>query len=134
MTDKEGFTRVRIQRKLYSRRPFYPSKKSMTSYSSYFYGYFYSCNQFGHRAKEYRIIPRRSTKFMSQNPFVPLTDMNVICYNYNNFGHIERNCRMKFVRPNVKLEKGNSQPPKPSKEIEKNERIKEMIEKKPKII
>lgn len=57
------------------------------SNNAYFYGYYFSCNYFGHKAMNCRIFPRRNFSFVNQNPFAPLRNYNIICYKYNNFGH-----------------------------------------------
>lgn len=104
----------------------------MTRYSSYFHGYYYTCNPFDHRARESRVIPKGSTNYVRKNPFAPLVYMNVICYNYKNFGHIARNCRTKFIRPNVQFEKKKNTNPKMEKESKDSKEEAKKIEKKPK--
>lgn len=128
-----GFTRVCDQRRPRQRRTPHPTQgKAMTRYSSYFHGYCYTCNQFGRRDRECRVIPKGNTNYVRKNPFDPLVDMNVIYYNCDNFGHITRNYRKKFIRSNVQFEKKKNTNPKMEKESKGPKEEGEKIERKPK--
>jgi hypothetical protein len=70
-------------------------------YQNYFFGYFYSCNGFGHKAIDCRKNVRgsymrknnRDTHELSRrnyNSFPPLLNCNIICYNCNNLRHIAK--------------------------------------------
>jgi hypothetical protein len=77
-------------------------------------------NQFGHRARVCILIPRRSTNFVRKNTFSPLVNENIVFYSCNNIIHISNNCRMRSIRPNVKLNKrNNSQPHNLTKETKR---------------
>lgn len=105
-TENDGFTRLHYPTK--PKQRIYPNpsiRYTMTRYSSYFNGYCYTCNNFGHRARECKVNLRRNINFMSKNPFSPLIDVDVVCFNYNNFGHIARDCRKNFRRQNTQFEK-----------------------------
>lgn len=60
---------------------------------SYFYGYFFTCNYFGHKAINCRVFSRRNLGFVNRNSFAPLRNYNVICYKCNKFGHIAKVCQ-----------------------------------------
>ena len=59
--------------------------------SSYFKGYYFSCNMFGHKAIEFYI---RNMK-------------HIRCYACNKFGHIAKECMRKF-QPTYQKEKSSS--------------------------
>lgn len=61
--------------------------------NSFFNGYCYYCNYFGHKAINCRVFARNNFRLMNRNSFVPLRNYNIICYNCNNFGETARVCR-----------------------------------------
>jgi hypothetical protein len=70
-----------------------------------FIGYYYSCNNFGHKAihckayGQYIHIQRYKnnkdmTKKRNYNSFSPLQNFNIECKKCNNYGHKTRECRL----------------------------------------
>ena len=82
-----------------------PRRKFPSRYQHIFYGYYYSCGKFGHKAVECRTYPRneynsrRSFKYEPHraqrniNRFEHLRN-NIECYKCQNFGHIAKDCRL----------------------------------------
>jgi hypothetical protein len=117
--EEEGFIRV---------PPFRGS--STPRYQTIFFGSFYACNNFGHKAvncrannrniKNFEIhtqkgYPRRlsETQRRSYNRFESLST-EVECYKCNNFGHIAKYCRM-AVPPREPQQNNNSHRQEPQK-------------------
>ena len=84
-------------------------------YQYIFLGYFYYCNNFGHKVvhcKAYRRCNtkniQRSQKFNTKktnyNLFSPLLNLNVECQRCNNYGHKSSECRLLMQSLNI----GNS--------------------------
>ena len=76
-------------------------------YQHIFLGYFYSCNNFGHKVvhcKAYRKYkPRTIQRYennkndvekINYNSFSPLQEYNVECHKCNNYGHKANECRL----------------------------------------
>jgi hypothetical protein len=96
-------------------------RKSLPSISNHtikyqmsLFGYYYSCNGFGHKAMDciknirgsYIRDNKRNTHGFSRrnyNSFSPLLNYNIICYNCNNYGNTTKLCRSDLRK---KLERG----------------------------
>jgi hypothetical protein len=65
----------------FQRRPFSPR------YQSFFRGYYFSCNNFGHKAIDCRAYTR-NTQERNRGIY-----NNVECYKFHNYGHIAQDCR-----------------------------------------
>lgn len=114
--DYEGYTRVHYPRNPRKKRSSHPTRVNiMTRYSSYFYIYCYTCNNFGHRARDYKVISKRNINFVRKNDF-PLVEMNIVCYKCKIFYHVSRDGRTLFIGPNMKYERKKIMPPKGVKE------------------
>jgi hypothetical protein len=85
-----------------------------TMYQNSFYGYFYTCNGFVHKVIDYRTSIRRNymrnnyrdTQGFSRrnyNSFYPLMNYKLICYNCNNFGHIEKYYKSNLKQVSLKM-------------------------------
>jgi len=70
-------------------------------YQNSFFGYFYSCNGFGHKEIDCRKhiwggYMRKNNKYTHElsrkiySSFSPFLNYNIICYNCNNYGHIAK--------------------------------------------
>ena len=75
---KNGYKDVTSERRYFS-----------PMYQSFFYGYCFTCNNFGHRAIDYKACGR---KVQARNGGVHM-NYNAECYNYHNYEHMERDCR-----------------------------------------
>lgn len=76
--------------------------------NSFFYGYCFSCNRFGHKAANCRVYARNDFKYVNRNYLAPWMNYNVICYKCNNFGHTARVYRSgvaDFSKQNKKVDK-----------------------------
>lgn len=90
------------------KRYFPPKWPRITQYQNSFFGYCFSCNHFSHKVIDCRAYAKKryvwnknksSYGFLNKNynSIAPLLDYNVVCYNYNNYGHIARFCRSGIV-------------------------------------
>ena len=91
-----------------------------------FRGYFYSCNNYGHKAMNCRAYGRKNLRVMkynlkdnqkvnqvkrrNYNSFAPLQERNLECFRCHSYGHKSNNCRLmevsekpKFFREKKKL-------------------------------
>ena len=57
-------------------------------YQSFFYGYFFTCNKFGHKVVDCRAYGRNG-----QEKNVYVAPHNIECYKCHNYGHITCDCR-----------------------------------------
>lgn len=99
---------MRHTKKSNQRRPSHLVQRNvMIRYSQSFNGYYYACNQYGHRARDYRVAPRRSTKYVNRNSSTLVRNMHVVCYKCDNLGHIAKDCRLDLVKPTVLRKRKN---------------------------
>ena len=67
-----------------------PQRRSFTSrYQSFFYGYCFTCNNFGHKVVDCRVYGRNA---QTRDVYVDPYDME--CYKFHNYGHIAGNYRI----------------------------------------
>lgn len=62
-------------------------------FGSFFSGYFFYCNQYGHRENNCNMLKRKSN-FVYKTPFVMLN--HITCSSCNKVGHIDKFCRLKL--------------------------------------
>jgi hypothetical protein len=105
----------------------------MIKYQNFFFGYFYYCNPFGHKAIKCRAHARNTYMWnkdqstygflnINYNSFAPLFDYNVVCYKCNNYGNITHFCRsdtIEYPRQNKWIPFPNKR--KNPKDLEKEE-------------
>lgn len=74
-------------RNILSRHSWFFKPKHSWKSQSYFYGYCFCCNRFGHKASKCRFSQRQSSFFGLYN---------IRCFNCHKMGHTNRLCRFSF--------------------------------------
>jgi hypothetical protein len=103
-----------------------PKKVYQNMYPHIFFGYFFACSNFGHKAMNCRAYGRKNlrvknynlkynqivnqVKRRNYNSFAPLQEGNLECFICHNYGHKASSCRLmevsekpKFIREKKKL-------------------------------
>jgi hypothetical protein len=83
-----------------------PRRSMASRYQHIFLGHYYSCNNFGHKALNYKAYGKvhfhkknTSNNYPKErkgnhNSFAPLQSYDIECYKCNNHGHITRECKL----------------------------------------
>jgi len=82
--------RHEFRRTTSQRRSFTPK------YESFFYGYFFTCANFGHKVVDRKAYGRN---VQARNSYV--APRNIECYKFHNYGHIAQICRS-MIEPSMK--------------------------------
>ena len=87
-------------------------------YNSHFYGYNFSCNDFGHRAIDCRAHARNENYSNRIHQPIPLFLGQITCFVSDNIGHKAKDCKfpMCFRRSNQIKENMQGQPHKNKKD------------------
>lgn len=85
MTQNDGFFQVQNKRRRFGGK----GLNTSSIFSSF--GYFFSCNEYEHKAMDCRRVLVRRNNFVNNNAFAPLFNFNIICFKCNNLGHNVRN-------------------------------------------
>lgn len=76
----KGFTRVNNIKGRPLVRQMFARPRQPNQYVPKFHGYCYSCNKFGHRIADCRLMNKPTMNYESRNYFAALQEMNIICY------------------------------------------------------